>query len=651
MLKQILFLLIFIFTPVYLYANYKTDRFRFNKISTSINLPTKEVRKVYQDKQGYIWISTYNGLLRYDGYTILVYKPDGANHGISIDSFVNVVAEDDNENLWIGTHNGLYVLHKPTNRLLKVPNSIVAETTVEAIVCASNGDLWIGSNKGLFRRKTGSDVFLLEKTLDVKSLLEDNRGHIWIGTWEQGIQRFDPGQKKYYVYNPINKQNSAHIIFQDESNQIWVGTWRYGLAKLINPYDPQHCSVRYFVNDKNNPNSLLDNIIYAIAQDLNSKKIWIGSRSGISILENEQGNGHFTNIVQGDNPQDLPFNEVNALLCSREGLMWVGMLGGGVCTVNTDKSQFDYDSLKCMRKYYPTSSVRSLFQEETGNLWLGIMGFGLVYYDKSQQEIIPYKNYPGLKDMDYTSTVNDIIYRKRTNELCFATWDDGVWFYDKKKHKSRVLNMNTNPKLFDNCIYSLLEDSRGNLWLGTRSGIFVWDTMNKLRSLNELILTDQRLIQQPAIFKIAEDQNGDIWIATNNKGVWRMTPSGSNYAIQKYMPSNQSFSTTGAMTLCVDGYNRVWAGTNGNGLELFDRKNNCFKPVLTDYFTNSDVVFSILEDNQHTLWITTNSEMLHINITEKQEVACVRSFRTIFLIETLVSKERITNFFLVVIRG
>ena len=106
--------------PVWLWADNKVNTYHFKSISTSVNFPTNEVRKLFQDSQGYIWISTYNGLLRYDGYSIVVYKPDGVNHGRSIDSFVNMVAEDKENNLWIGTHNGLYVLHKETDEIEKI---------------------------------------------------------------------------------------------------------------------------------------------------------------------------------------------------------------------------------------------------------------------------------------------------------------------------------------------------------------------------------------------------------------------------------------------------------------------------------------------------------------------------------------------------
>ena len=604
---------LFVF-PVLLWADNKVNTYHFKSIPTSVNFPTNEVRKLFQDSQGYIWISTYNGLLRYDGYSIVVYKPDGVNHGRSIDSFVNMVAEDKENNLWIGTHNGLYVLHKETDEIEKIISPLLQVSNVESILYASNGDLWVGSNKGLFRRKAGSRTFDCEKNMDIKSVVEDRKGQIWIGTWEQGLLRYSPQEELYYTYDGINPGNSAHVIFQDEAGNIWIGTWRYGLVKLINPYDSEHFSFKTFRNIKGNSHSLLDNIIYAIAQDKNSGKLWIGSRSGVSILEDESGDGNFTNIVPGNLQGDLPFNEVNSLLCSKDGLMWLGMLGGGVCTVNTNKFRFNYDSLEALREHCPTSSVRSVYQEDNGNLWMGIMGFGLVFYDMKQHTIVPYRSHPVLKNMGYTSTVNDIIYRKRTNELCFATWDDGVWFYNVKAGKAHVINTVTNPELSDICIYSLLEDSKGNLWLGTRSGVFILDTESRLHSLNELVTLTNQALPQISIFKMAEDQDGFIWIATSNEGVWRIDTSGETYKVKFYTPSDGTLSTVGAMSVCVDGYNRVWVGSNGNGLDLYDRKNDRFVSVLNDYFRNGDVVFSMLEDDEHTLWLTTNAEMYHIDI-------------------------------------
>lgn len=608
------FLLLYSLSSILLFATSNADIYRFKSVFTSVSFPTNEVRKLYQDSQGYIWIATYNGLLRYDGYSILTYRPDGIHQDHSIDGFVNTVIEDKENRLWIGTHNGLYVLHRETDEIEKDTTCLLQASNIEALFCTSNGDLWVGSSLGLFCRKSDSTSFQRINSTDVKSMIEDKRGYIWFGTWKQGLLRYDPREDRFYTYKGIDPEKSPHAIFQDENENIWVGTWLHGLIKLVEPYDEKKNSFEMFVHDDNNPSSLLDNIIYSITQDKTTGKIWISSRSGVSILENEQDGGTFTNITPGNQQGDLPFNEVNSLLCSNDGLMWLGMLGGGVCTVNTTNYRFNYDPLKSLRNHYPTSSVRCIYQEDNGDLWLGIMGFGLVTYEPSKQVIVPYKKHPILKEMGYTSTVNDIIYRSKSNELCFATWDDGVWFYDKEKRKAYTLNSTTNPALKDVCIYSLLEDSKGNLWMGTRSGVFVLDTQNELHALNELLSPTSQILPRTSIFKMAEDKEGMIWLATNNGGVWRIDTSQGKFQIKFYTPFNGLLSTAGVMTVCVDGYGRIWVGTNGNGLNLYDKENDCFIPVLNDYFQNGDVVFSLLEDNKNSLWLTTNAEMFHISI-------------------------------------
>ncbi len=588
--------------------------YNFKAINTTSSLPTNEVRNLYQDSEGFIWISTYNGLVRYDGYSTIVYKPDVKDSGKSLDGFVNIVVEDNQHQLWIGTHNGLYVLDKKIDRIEKIVSPVLQSSYIEAIVCATNGDLWVGANKGLYCKKSGEKNFKMQDPLglDIKSIIEDKRGNIWIGTWERGLFRYDPETEQFYAYKGLNPSESAHILFQDKDENIWVGTWRYGLMKIVNPYDVNHYSFERFVHEEGDSNSLADNIIYAITQDRNSGKIWIGSRSGLSVLESEENGGTFTNYLPGDKSGDLPFNEVDALLCSRDGLMWVGMLGGGIYTVNTRKPPFTHDTLPALMKSYPTSSVRSIFQCEDGKLWMGIMGFGLILYDPQTQVVTSYHNLPMFKHLPYISTVNDIIFSKKRKEYCFATWDDGIWLFDGKE--VTVVNTETNPELTDICIYSLLEDSTGNLWIGSRSGLFMLDTSGQLRALENLVSNKKQELPQSSIFKIVEDKNGDIWATTVTAGIWKISPSDGRYKVKQYGVSQQSSSSMGAMALCVDSYNRIWAGTNGNGLDLYDKEKDCFVSVLDEYFKDGDVVFSMLEDNQKTLWLTTNSGLYHIDI-------------------------------------
>lgn len=301
-------------------------------------------------------------------------------------------------------------------------------------------------------------------------------------------------------------------------------------------------------------------------------------------MESAQGKGNFTNYLPGNNTDDLPFNEVNALLCSRDGLMWIGLLGGGVCTVNTRKSRSELDTLSELRKFFPTSSVRSIFQDNEGCLWLGIMGFGLVKYNYRTKNVTPCNHFKEFASLPPISTVNEIIERKRTGEYCFATWDDGVWLYDGKRVK--VINDKSYPLLKDVCIYSVLEDRDGNLWLGSRSGLFMLDCSGKLHSLEQLAGKGNKDFSRSSVFKLVEDENGDIWAATAVAGIWRIVRTGNKYDVRCYNVSSHNASIIGAVTLGVDNQNRIWAGGNETGVCMYDRDKDQFVSMLDDYLRN-----------------------------------------------------------------
>lgn len=398
------FLLYSIFTIISIFAwgnsTISSDYINFSPLRNLIQLPTNEVRNLFQDKEGYIWIATYNGLVRYDGYSTKVYhaEPDGGEK--SIDGFINAIAEDYQRNLWIGTHNGLYKLNKKNDNIERIALPHPQVTNVETVACTHKGAVWVGTNKGLFIKKESEANFTqykFETNIDVKSILEDKQGQIWIGTWSQGLFRYDPMRNQLYTYHNVCPSNSAHVIFQDKNENIWIGTWRYGLLKMQNPYDMHHYEFIRYTHDKNNPSSIADNIIYAITQDRNTGKIWIGSRSALSIMESEDGT--FTNYYPSDKSGHLPFNEVDALLSSSDGLMWIGMLGGGIRVANTNARKFSLNSLRSIRDIFPSASVRAICPIDKNWIWISIMGFGFVKYNMQSHEVIPYNQMPAFRDL------------------------------------------------------------------------------------------------------------------------------------------------------------------------------------------------------------------------------------------------------------
>lgn len=124
---------------------------KFIPIPSSI-LPTNDVRILYQDSDGYIWLPTYNGLVRYDGYSVVNYGlNDGTN--LSFNCYLNVVVEDHDKNLWIAAEKGVFKLHKLTGDIERIGNDKLESLNAADIFCTKNGDIWVGGDRGLFRKK------------------------------------------------------------------------------------------------------------------------------------------------------------------------------------------------------------------------------------------------------------------------------------------------------------------------------------------------------------------------------------------------------------------------------------------------------------------------------------------------------------------
>lgn len=141
-------------------GNLTARQLSFQSISSITPLPSEEVRKLYQDSDGYLWISTYGGLLRYDGYDCLLIKSDRSTRKQVISGTVNMVREEGNSMLWIGTNSGLFSLDKNTGKISKEVVPVLESSHIEAILPSRDGSLWVATNHGLFMRRGDGEGFV-----------------------------------------------------------------------------------------------------------------------------------------------------------------------------------------------------------------------------------------------------------------------------------------------------------------------------------------------------------------------------------------------------------------------------------------------------------------------------------------------------------
>ncbi|HRN12570.1 MAG TPA: two-component regulator propeller domain-containing protein, partial [Bacteroides uniformis] len=251
------------------------SRLKFKQISTLDGLPTDEVQKIYQDKEGFLWFATRYGFCKYDGYQITVYKSSLNTPGLLTSNNIYCFADDNDGFLWIGTQEGLNTLNKKTGEIRQYTAPAIPNNAVSCLLVTRENEVWIGTDSGLCRYVAEKDSFVMYdgKSTDgifpaasIKSLFEDSDGDLWVGTWSSGLFRYSRKEDKFYAYPKINERNSAHVIYQDSNRKMWVGGWDCGLFLLNHPKDMANVSYTHYSHRIGDDASLSDNIVYDIVE-------------------------------------------------------------------------------------------------------------------------------------------------------------------------------------------------------------------------------------------------------------------------------------------------------------------------------------------------------------------------------------------------
>ncbi|MDR1937922.1 MAG: response regulator [Tannerellaceae bacterium] len=598
-------------------------------LSTINGLPTNGVRQVYQDKEGYIWIATIDGLCRYDAYQLKTYKTNLYTPSLLSSNWVNTVAEDGEHRLWIGTDNGLNILNKINGEIRRVEPHKLRSNTIQCILTSRSG-VWIATSNGLHRYIAESDSFICYDSQntnhalggnDVKTLMEDSRGNIWIGVWHGGLARFDVATDTFHAYPPINEGNSAHVIFEDNEQTVWIGSWGYGLFRLEEAYDTQKVRYINYRHQKNTPASLSDNIIYALSQDPNTNALWVGTRSGLSILQDRQ-EGVFTNYLPNQPGQSIIYNELNSILCDRSGLMWLGTLGGGVSLINTRETMFKQNTLEEVKNRLSSNSVRSLYIDRAGTHWLGIGSYGLVSYQPGRNRYTFYEDHPDFAAHPLRSSVYDIIQTPDSQAYWIASYGQGVFIYEPEAQGEKVRNitMATHPWLSSNSILCLKEDSQHRIWIGTSEGICSYDpqTGAGIAWPNLRKHTNGQFYIVPCI---EETDEHTLWVATEALGVIRINKNpvtGDIESFSRYATENGKLNNNHIQYLYHDSRRRLWLGSKGGGLSLYDPAGDRFVCMQQAYGVSGDVVYNIMEDEHGNLWLGSNAGLSVLSFPENE---------------------------------
>lgn len=590
---------------------------RFERFSTLNGLGNNSIFDINTDPNGFIWLATYDGLSRYDGYEFVNFKPDQSNPQFAGSNIINVLEPDSLGHIWFGTKGtGLSAFNPSTgyykNYLTQGrPGQQLSGNDVLAI-CHTPKQVWIGTRTGLDILNTETDsVQSFSLTAygvfnGVTSLVQGEKGYIWVGS-NQGLLlvKLENNRLKLHPSGSVRQlisNKSIRHIYKDDNNNYWIVT-----PHTIN------CLHFHPENGLTEVNSLNTNDVWkqtAVRSEFASiihvtdKRYWIATTDGLLCLDIGNKNNNTLTWSQHElfNAESLSGNQVISLCKDREGLIWIGTRFNGVNKYDPFKQPFK----RFMRRTGEPSTmhsndVRTLLEDRMGNIWIGYRNEGLDCYTSRSGSYLHFERNNACQDCLPSNVIRGM-FEDKNGQLWLGS-SAGLTQIIPTKTGYRFETIQLQTEQPPGTVYEFLEDSKGLFWLGTTSGLVLYD---RAKNTSKLFRFDDGQDDHSRRFIrcIQEDHQGNIWLATDGKGIIRFNPETGEFNDYRSDRSQSgSLSHDKVYCLLFDSTNRLWVGTH-SGLNLWDEKTGTFT-VFTelDGLTNN-VVYSILEDKEGFLWIS-----------------------------------------------
>ena len=619
------------------------EKLYFSHLGIEQGLSQGSALCLVQDKKGFLWIGTEDGLNRYDGYTITAFRHHPNDSTSLPNNLIYTLYEDRDGVLWAGTRAGLCQYNAVSERFIRTTN-VPNPKGVFALYEDKRGTFWVGTlGDGLQKvdRKTGNITTFTHNPQNpqsignnnVYSICEDAHGNLWVGT-EEGLCRFNAENSTFtrYVHQPHNPRSLSHdivrVVYTDRHGTLWVGTFGGGLCQ----YNDVTNDFTTYTTDAKNVESLAGKEVNALFEDHRSE-FWIGTHNGLCRFDREKK--IFTTFQHDPkDDQSLKINNIASILEDRSGVLWFGTGGNGLSYVHPEAKKFTvyrhnlYDSLSL-----PHNAVRAVCEEPFGNkaLWVGTAN-GLWRYDRTTGAERIFRTQTqrgihiakGLPDNDIRS-----LYCDRRGMLWIGTFSGGLCRYDFNKNTFKQYGQNTNDSINikTKAIFKIFEDGAETLWICTNSRLLY----RYNRSTDSFV---SRGVGAGAVRAMVEGSDGGLWLGTSDGGLWRFDRT-TDSCVQFVYDKNTSAATGSNNVRCIyeDTTSKgiLWLGTNG-GLFAVTIKTGTVRHWTEAEGLPNNVVYGILPDDDGNLWLSTNRGLAKFNPTNQ-------TFRAYTLSDGLPSNE------------
>lgn len=578
--------------------------YSFRHLDTEKGLSQNSVLSILQDKKGFMWFGTKDGLNRYDGNTIKIFKNDIDNPYSLGNNTVWSLLERSNGDIWVGTERGVYIFDPETERFTffdqQTSTGEVINHWVTGIDADKNGNIWIAAGH-LFCYVVETGELKIDRISRSQAWnVKVDNNDVWVSTFggvhRYGVKDYNLGEQAQQIYCSTSNNELVSVVTPFNSNHLLIGTLNEGLKIM----DKQTEEITSYHLEKSFGD---ENLYIRDLKQFSDGNIWIGTQTGLYIHDPVSNKTTYLYHNWNDN-NSLSDNAIYSMYEDREGGIWIGTYFGGVCYYPKGYTYF--------KKDYPISNVNSIIgervsgicEDKNNNIWIGTEDAGLCRLDPITYHFEHFKP-DETSGLNY-GNVHDVI--SDDDLLWIGTFSHGINVYNLKNKSWKYYRPSSEPGSIDNeDIFALYKDHSGRIWVGTSSSAFLYDReADNFIRLNELL--------HHFVSDIIEDRHGNIWFATYSNGVYCYNPETEKYTNYTYDKNDPgSISHYKIICMFVDSKQRLWFATESRGICMFDEKNGKFTRYGTKDGLSNDVIYKILEDDESNLWLSSNVGLMRFN--------------------------------------
>ncbi|NBC16404.1 MAG: response regulator [Bacteroidetes bacterium] len=616
---------------------------RFEHLTLEDGLSQGNVYAILQDRRGFLWFGTDDGLNRYDGYTITVYKPVPFEAASLSGPRIYALHEDRAGRLWVGTDKGLNFLDPATGRFTRYPHghaSAPTEGLIHAIIEGATGVLWIATSLGLTRLdvETGQHTRFVHDPNDDRSLSDTHvfslhrqpDGTLWVGT-SNGLNRWNPETETFtrHLYDPeatalrynpgrVTERGAArtdvsHIVADPaDPNVLWLAGW--GLMRFDTRTGALHRSL---------PDRAQVSAPYLVflAPDPVRKGVFWTTVFEQGLLRFDVTERRFTYYQHDPHaPTSISSNDLWHIHVDRSHVIWVGDRDGkGLSRFGTNVGAFRHYRHQPRNPHSLSNDlISSITEDHTGALWVGTYQGGLNRYDRRTHRFTRFRHDP----QDASSLGSDdvrCVLDDHTGTLWVCVDGQGIDRWDRST--GQFVHYRADPAdsttLSSDYVSSAYEDPSGTLWFGTAEGVLHrFERATHTFTRFPLVPADtsdfQDLYWKSSIRALyaSEQEPGVLWVGTYGSGLIRFEPSTGAITHYKHDPTDpRSLSNDVIQAIHASEHEPgvLWISTYGGGLNRFDSRTETFMHVTTADGLPDNTVYAALEDARGRLWLSTNN--------------------------------------------